>query len=534
MPIKIHKVFLYQITNLIARVLAPNTQPQSNEIVTGSVVEPTPKPSKKRPFRTFQELASRKKFLSSLNDQYYEDWETNTPIPSLDIYKIGEQELQGSGDYKKKKTFNWKKPTKDFAKGIGRVALDLVDKYDPGNQVGSTIGGLIGGFVPLPGASVIGAGIGKGLQGVIKTIGSQIIGSGDYTVKTNSILGSDPPSLTATGKKNNTVVFQHREYLNDIITSATPNTFLIRGIPINPCVQGMFPWLNSIANQYQMWRPRGLVFEFCSRSADALNSTNTALGTVTFCTDYNTNSKPPSTKQQMENTQYSSSCKPSENMMHGIECDPSMLVLPRLYTQKPVDLTRPVTANDYRFQELGRFYYATSGFQGSAVNIGELWLTYDIELSFPIENSNTALLGSHWNFTSDIANVSSTKPFGVILANPVDSNIDIKITSNSIIFPAGTNADYIVIYELKGDSTAITCPSISALNGATALNVGLSDTTNLLNAFTYTSTIMTMVTIWQVVDQGNGTLPTLTFSTGTFPTNLTNAELYINTWQTIV
>jgi hypothetical protein len=40
----------------------------------------------------------------------------------------------------------------------------------------------------------------------------------------------------------------------------------------------MFPWLSNIAQNFESYKLRGLVFEFKSMSGDALTSTNTALG----------------------------------------------------------------------------------------------------------------------------------------------------------------------------------------------------------------------------------------------------------------
>lgn len=124
-----------------------------------------------------------------------------------------------------------------------------------------------------------------------------------------------------------------------------------------------------------------MVFEFRSMSADALNSTNTALGSVVMCTDYDSADVPFSSKQQMENTEFGVSCKPSSNMIHAIECAPKVTTATELYVR-----ARNIPAGtDIRLYDWGKFYIATSGFQGTNVNCGELWVSYDITLIKAIE-----------------------------------------------------------------------------------------------------------------------------------------------------
>lgn len=394
-----------------------------------------------------------------------------------------------------------------------------------GQTLGSTAGQVIGGLIPG------GSGIGGVVGGIAGNLGEKlfrnITGLGEYSIKSNSIMGQDPPLMHSTGKSNNTFRIRHREYLTDVITNA-PNSFSVKSYPISVTAQATFPWLAQIANQFQEWRPMGIVFEFKSTSGDALNSVNTALGTVIMATQYNSVQNPPATKQQMENTQYTTSCKPSVNMMHCVECDPSQMVLPRLYCQKPSRQTNI----DERFSKLGQLYVATSGFQGTSVNVGELWCTYDVELSFPIEQSNTALLGTH--FILNQATITASNPLGTdaaIIKSTGTSNLSVTLAPTTIQFDKDLTASIMVQYALFGSSTAMTFPTFTGSNGVTQL---LLLDLNQLNTESppQTSTVMNYTAYFQVISPGDGTIPTITIGTGgTLPSSLVSGDLIINTIQ---
>ena len=121
-----------------------------------------------------------------------------------------------------------------------------------------------------------------GLPMVIKAL----TGFGDYNVNSNSLmvpkLGGDPPIVRNT---NGGFVVHHREYMADITASTS---FNIKTIPINPGLLGSFPGF-QVADSYEQYEMRGLVYEYKSMSSDAVMSSgaSSALGTVIFATQYN-------------------------------------------------------------------------------------------------------------------------------------------------------------------------------------------------------------------------------------------------------
>lgn len=216
-------------------------------------------------------------------------------------------------------------------------------------------------------------------------------GFGDYQVKTNSIMqdlgvtsSGIVPVVSNIGSQRS-VRMRHREFITDVQSSTT---FVNSSYQINPANASCFPWLSNIAQNFQEYRFHGLIFTFKSTSADALNSTNTALGTVIMSTDYNAGNTPFANKAQAENSEFTISCKPSENMLHGVECDPSITVNQgHLFISPSKNGTVPL-GQDIKTYNMGNFQFMTVGSQAVAT-IGELHVSYDIELIKPIQLQNT-------------------------------------------------------------------------------------------------------------------------------------------------
>jgi len=396
-------------------------------------------------------------------------------------------------------------------KGLGRMVGSLAP------MVGTALGSV------LPGGALVGSGIGNAVSG----LANSIFGSGDYDVRTNSILGAGPDvPIMHPGKNMSSIRVRHREYIADIVSDATPNTYSNVVYPINPANPRCFPWLCSMAQLYQEWRPLGIVFEYKSTSADVSNGTAIALGSVILSTNYNSNLPVFTSKQQQENTEYAISGKPSMNIMHAIECDPSMMVLNQLYIDRPNS-----SVTDLRFQNLGLFQISTAGFQGSSQVCGELWVTYDIELVFPTGINLGKQLSDHYQFSTG---VSGTQYFGTaIAANQMvpttSSNMGTSLTATTIVFPKESNYSVEITYRVLGDSGAWVPPTLVGTNGADDINLVQGDTVDSTNNATLTGVVMSNSYFFNIVGLGDGTHPTITFTAGTIITTSSSGDLYITT-----
>jgi len=182
------------------------------------------------------------------------------------------------------------------------------------------------------------------------------------------------------GQDGGTIVISHKEFLGDIHSAPSDGTrFYARHMRINPGDSATFPWLSQIAKNFQQYRLEGLCFHFKTMSADALNSTNTALGTIIMCTQYDATQRTPKSKAEMENMEFAQSIKPSQTVTHFVECAKNQSVLDQLYVNSnPGHIT-----GDKRFYDFGTFTIATQGQQAADVNLGELWVSYQVRLYKP-------------------------------------------------------------------------------------------------------------------------------------------------------
>lgn len=341
---------------------------------------------------------------------------------------------------------------------LGRVA---------GSLMGKSIGGPIGGWLGGHAGAVLGHGIGK------------IFGSGDYLTssqmpKHNVLLGtssSGPPSF-ATGE--NVVHIRHREFLGDVISSSSVNTFQIASYSINPGLSASFPWLSQVCGStFQQYRINGMVFHYRTMSADALNNVNTALGQVIMATDYDSADAAFTSKAQMENTEFGVSGKPSCDIMHAIECARNQTSVSEQY----VRAFAPPANADIRLYDLGKFYIATNGFQGTNVNCGELWVTYDITLFKAIQQPPGYLIPTA-HYQLDPTNLAA-QLLAPLAGNTGYDNIGLKFSSpatGQVSLPVSipTNSVWIVSFSATGTATAgvfNTPPSISGNGGMVALSV---------------------------------------------------------------
>lgn len=321
--------------------------------------------------------------------------------------------------------------------------------------LGSVVGGAIGTAI-APG---IGTTVGGALGGAAGVITDRIMGWGDYKIKSNSlVIPSQAGSVPVFGKGS--IRITHKEYIGEI--SSATSSFDVSAYSLNPGLVNSFPWLSTIAQNFEQYKWNGMVFQFVSTSADALNSTDTALGKVVLATDYNAGDPNFINVQQMMGTEFSNMGKPSQNIMHAIECDPNQTPLNLLWVR-----TGPTpTDSDVRLYDLGKFQIGRTGSQNANV-IGDLWVSYDITLCKPVQNNfvgDTIPIG-HWYSATGI---DTSNYFGTNRDTQPGTNLGITFPSNSqMAFPAnevGTVYKVDYFYSCTTAGAPIVLPTVVFIN----------------------------------------------------------------------
>jgi len=271
------------------------------------------------------------------------------------------------------------------------------------------IGGFGGAFAGnLLGNGELGRSVGTKLGATV----SRWLGSGDYTVRSNSLV----QNITGSGdipmmhKTSQSVVVRHREYLGEIVGSVG---FSAQSFPLNPGLSTTFPWLCAVAQQYQEYTFKGVIFEYVSTCGSAIASTNNALGSVMMATNYRCTDPAFTSKMAINNEFFSSDSKPSECFCHPIECDPKE----NPFNVQYVRGGSAPSGEDLKTYDLGLVTVATEGMQ-AANTIGELWISYEVELRKPCMAAAMGkyIPAAHYYSTTGVDNTHpcGTVPFTVL------------------------------------------------------------------------------------------------------------------------
>lgn len=331
-------------------------------------------------------------------------------------------------------------------------------KVTPFSDAGAIVGSKLGTMFNAPYLKGVGKWLGSGI--------GQIFGSGDYQImggipSYNVLMnGNQIPKFTS---NNQTNVICHREYLGDFTGTAG---FFNNTFPLNPGMSKTFPWLSTIAQCYQEYKFHGVIFEFRPLITDFV--TNGAPGVVVMATNYNADAVPYSTKQEMENSEYAVSVKPTRELMHGIECATTQTVLPQLYVRNGV----PPVGQDLRLYDLGTFQFATQ--TNPIQNLGELWVSYCVEFFKPVLPTDVG--GNVLGNLIIRSSIASAAPFGTNLVS-FSGDLGVLAGINSLSWVAQPGNFYDIIIEWSGTVAAVaTYPGVtfSGITNLAVFNGGLS------------------------------------------------------------
>ena len=346
---------------------------------------------------------------------------------------------------------------------------------------------------------------------------SKYIGAGEYTLTdakdAKNILSSSVPTMHA---KRESVIIQHREYLRDISSSVS---FSMQTLNFNPGLVATFPWASGIAQNFSQYKVLGAVVEYISTSADSLNSTNTALGSVAIAMNYNSTAGAFLNKQQIENEVGSVSGRPSTNLVCAVEVARTQTAQNLYYVRNGALASN----QNIQFYDICDICVATVGSQAVAV-CGELWINYEIELFKP--HLNNLLYSSVPNASLICQAPTNSLPFGTSRSTPQYDNIGITFPTNStMLIPAGFSGLFSFNYYCAGSSSSITAPTFSwSANASVKLGfavqpVSVPQNSGVSTCYLYQSTI-------RIADSALTT--TLTVGTGILPTTLLVSYITFN------
>ncbi len=327
--------------------------------------------------------------------------------------------------------------------------------------LGSLGGSALGGLIGQQGA---GSSIGSALGASV----SKWLGSGDYSVSSNSLLRTSPDgSIPAMHKEGQSIIVRHKEFIGEIRGKQTYT--VIRSLPLNPGMPETFPWLAGIASKFQEYRLRGMVYHYVPTSGTAISSSSAALGSVMMHTTYRATESAPASKQEMLNEYWSSEGVPCSAFCHPIECDPRE----NPYNLHYVRSAGLASGVDSLLYDMGTTYIAVSGMQSDDQVVGDLWVTYEVELKKPVVVSDVA--DTQRAFAASIADASGsitgTTIFnGTQLISQWGNIQDITLSGNTITIPAYYVGRFFVFVNVEAATTfsAASVSSTPSTTGCTA------------------------------------------------------------------
>jgi len=208
-----------------------------------------------------------------------------------------------------------------------------------------------------------------------------------------------------------TITYSNREFVRDVFAPAANTVFKLQSWDLNPGLATSFPYLAQLAINFEEYELVQLAYTFKSTISDfAANSGQ--VGQVIIATQYNPDSSPFATKDEMMLYEGGMSCKTTESMIHGIECDPRKIAGS---AQKYVRAGQVPPTEDMKNYDLGKTSLAVVNAPSTYANqqIGELWVSYTVMLRRPKIAS-----GNAYNVRRDLFVAPPSTITGGIIAKP--------------------------------------------------------------------------------------------------------------------
>jgi hypothetical protein len=264
---------------------------------------------------------------------------------------------------------------------FGRALGNMFGMGDLGDKLGDAAWNVGRSFLPKPVQD-----IGSAVFGVTDKLSGKGLYRGRGVYAANNLIFDDGAKASSVVPQFNptdmhTITFSNREYVRDIFAPGASNVFHIESWELNPGLPTSFPWLSQLAVNFEEYELVQLVYTFKSTISDfAANSGQ--VGQVIMCTQYNPDSSPFATKDEMMLYEGGMSCKTTESMLHGIECDPKKIAGS---STKYVRVGSVPPTEDLKNYDLGRTSLAVVNAPTTYANqqIGELWVSYTIMLRKP-------------------------------------------------------------------------------------------------------------------------------------------------------
>ena len=246
---------------------------------------------------------------------------------------------------------------------------------------------------------------------------------------------SNKPRMSS---RNGNLVISHSEMLGPVVSHATANTYSALSYIVNPGNVGAFPWLSTIACNFDKYRILQLHYTFVS------NQPTTTAGRVGLGFDYDSTDVLPGDRPEFY------------TLTHHMETPPwqsSRFVVP---VENTVKFVNSHTATDSKLIDAGQLVVMSDQIATSTANLGDVIVEYVVELIEPQQAIMQTM-----TLTGNNASPASFTASGPVLAKNITSNA--ASSTLTLEFQPGY---YLIAFVL--DDTGLGTPSITATSLGTA------------------------------------------------------------------
>jgi hypothetical protein len=197
----------------------------------------------------------------------------------------------------------------------------------------------------------------------------------EYALEGRALAGKGGTRNGTTNRRD--FVIEEDEYIAEV-TPANEPAFNVVQYPVNPGQVGTFPWLSTIAKNFEKYCFEKLEFYYKREVSEF--ATNGQTGKVIYSFDTDASDPPPFGKQEMEATDPHEDALPSENFRLPVPAKMLIPVMTDAHFVRPGAL--PAGA-DIKTYDVGALNVAT---QATAANTatGELHVRYRVRLMIPV------------------------------------------------------------------------------------------------------------------------------------------------------
>lgn len=258
-------------------------------------------------------------------------------------------------------------------------------------------------------------------------------------------INSNPRNLggkSGFGNKKS-IIISEEEYVCEINSNNSSTAFFLpaaQQFGVNPGQVSLFPWLSTIAANYQKYQFLDLEFIYQPEVTPyAPSGANT--GKVILCAEYNSALGPPNNKEDMEDINPNANDLPYKNIY--LKMDPS-----EMHKNSDAKFIRSAGlpgGSDIKTYDCANLFIAAQGQNVATTALGELHVRYTVKLFDPIILGQLGLPNNYTvtNLFDSKQGLTTATPYQPLLAAvastslPVVNGIGVVNTAGSIVPPIG-------------------------------------------------------------------------------------------------